>query len=93
MDYSAVRFTRHAFERMFERSVTPEAVIHYKGGGDNRVVSGRSAVPKRAYPGFERAEPLHLVVARDPASETCFVVTVYRPDPALWSEDFKKRRS
>lgn len=43
--------------------------------------------------GFEPDEPLHRVAARDPARGTCFVVTVYRPDSALWSKDFKRRRS
>lgn len=42
--------------------------------------------------GYEQNEPIHLVVARDPASGICFVITVYRPDPALWDEDFRTRR-
>jgi len=93
MDCSAVRFTRHAFERMFERSVAPEAVVRIIREGE--IIA---AYPDdRPFPsvlilGFERNEPLHLVVARDPASGICFVVTVYRPDPTLWSEDFKTRK-
>ncbi|MER3422593.1 MAG: hypothetical protein C4293_04520 [Nitrospiraceae bacterium] len=42
--------------------------------------------------GFELGQPLHLVVARDPKTGVCFVITVYRPDPDLWSDDFKTRK-
>jgi len=94
MDCSAVRFTRHAFERMFERSVAPEAIVRIIREGE--IIA--SYPDDRPFPsvlilGFQRREPLHLVVARDAASGTCFVVTVYRPDPALWSEHFKTRRT
>ncbi len=93
MDCNAVRFTRHAFERMFERSVMPEAVVRIIRKGE--IIASYvddQPIPSVLILGFERDEPLHLVVARDPASGTCFVVTVYRPDPSLWSEDFKTRQ-
>ena len=35
--------------------------------------------------------PVHVVAARDPISETCIVVTVYIPDAARWSADFRVR--
>lgn len=41
---------------------------------------------------FEEREAAHVVVARDPGTGICFVVTVYRPDPHLWSDDFKTRK-
>ncbi len=77
MDCSAVRFSRHAFERMFERSVAPEAVVRIIREGE--IIA--SYPDDRPFPsvlilGFERAEPIHLIVARDPASGICFVVTV-----------------
>jgi len=40
---------------------------------------------------FAQQQPIHAVVARDPISEACYVVTVYRPDPLLWGHDFKTR--
>ena len=36
--------------------------------------------------------PLHVVAARDPASQTCIVVTVYVPDPVRWSVYFRTRK-
>lgn len=35
---------------------------------------------------------IHVVVAIDEAGDDILVVTVYRPEPARWSDDFKRRR-
>ena len=37
-------------------------------------------------------DPLHAVVAVDVANNRVFVVTVYRPDPARWFDDWTSRR-
>jgi hypothetical protein len=37
-------------------------------------------------------EPLHAVIAVDQPNDRIFVITVYRPDPARWSDDWKRRR-
>ncbi|GIW92836.1 MAG: hypothetical protein KatS3mg110_0877 [Pirellulaceae bacterium] len=42
--------------------------------------------------GFEGGKPLDVVVAQDPENRICIVVTVYKPDPKLWSDDFRTRR-
>ena len=43
--------------------------------------------------GFSDADPLHVVVGVDANCECCYVVTVYVPDSARWSKDFRTRRS
>ncbi|WP_447973697.1 DUF4258 domain-containing protein [Nitrospira sp. Kam-Ns4a] len=93
MECSAVRFTRHAFERLFERAVHPDAVLRIIQEGEV-IASYPDDLP---YPsvlilGFEGGNPLHVVVAQDPENRICFVVTVYTPDPKLWSDDFRTRR-
>lgn len=40
---------------------------------------------------FVDSRSIH-VVARDPVTEICHVVTVYQPDPALWNTGFRIRR-
>jgi len=35
---------------------------------------------------------LHAVVAEDAANRACYIVTVYPPDPAMWSSDFRMRK-
>lgn len=42
--------------------------------------------------GFVLGQPLHVVVAVEATSATCYVITVYVPDPILWDDDFKRRR-
>jgi hypothetical protein len=43
--------------------------------------------------GFDHGRPVHVVVARDAGAALCHIVTVYRSDPELWSDDFKTRRA
>ncbi len=40
----------------------------------------------------EWLRPLHVVIAVDSAREEERLVTVYEPDPALWTVDFRRRR-
>jgi hypothetical protein len=40
-----------------------------------------------------RERVLHLVVAQDPQSRQCYLVTVYAPNPDLWELDFRTRRT
>jgi hypothetical protein len=93
MECSAVRFTRHAFERVFERAIPPDAVLRIIEEGE--VIASYPddlPFPSVLILGFEGGTPLHAVVARDPESGICFVVTVYQPNRDLWSEDFRTRR-
>jgi hypothetical protein len=38
------------------------------------------------------AEPVHSVWAYNESSDFCVLVTVYRPDPARWYDNYEKRR-
>lgn len=94
MNCAAVRYARHAFERMFERSLSPalvEAVI--ASGEIIQQYPDDQPFPSRLILGWRDATPVHVVVAQDAASGDCIVVTAYIPNPTLWSADFKTRRS
>ena len=94
MNCTAMHYSRHAFERMFERAIAPDVVLRI-------IVKGETIAnypDDRPYPsalilGFEQARPIHVVVARNATTSECHVVTVYVPDPALWDATFKKRRT
>lgn len=43
--------------------------------------------------GIVDERPIHVVAALEEETQTCHVITVYRPDPELWSRDFRHRRS
>jgi hypothetical protein len=78
---------------MFERGLGRDAVLE-------TIVSGEviAEYPEdRPYPSvlmlkLVSGEPVHVVVAREEEQRQCFVVTAYRPDRAMWSDDFKTRR-
>jgi hypothetical protein len=40
----------------------------------------------------EWSRPLHVVVVVDPARQEERLVTVYEPDPSLWTADYRRRR-
>lgn len=77
---------------MFQRGISPEMISGLLQSGE--VVA--SYPEDKPYPsvlllGFAQQQPVHAVVARDPVSGACYLVTVYRPDPLLWGADFKTR--
>lgn len=93
MDCATVSFSGHVLRRMFERGLSQQAILDTLAGGE--VIADYP--DDRPYPswlmlGFVDAEPLHVVVAREPESRNCFVVTAYRPDADIWAEDFRTRR-
>ena len=93
MECRGVRFTRHAFERLFERAIPPDSVLRIMREGEV-IASYPDDVPfpSALILGHEAGEPVHVVVARDEETRLCHIITVYRPDPAIWSDDFKTRR-
>lgn len=43
--------------------------------------------------GFLLEGPIHVVLAKDAQTGLCRVITVYRPDPTLWNEDFRTKKT
>lgn len=78
---------------MFERGITPNAVEQIVEIGD--VIE--EYPEDQPYPSVLlcaqiQEKSLHAVVAYDSETGDCYIVTVYAPDAALWSDDFRKRR-
>ena len=42
--------------------------------------------------GWVGSSPLHVVVADNIAEDEVIVITTYQPEPALWSDGFRRRR-
>ena len=88
---NAIRFTKHALERLFVRGITPtECEVAVREG--RTIESYPDDIP---FPSelklFRNAEKVtHVVVAKGP--DTVHVITAYEPDPALWADDFTRRR-
>jgi len=93
MKCRTLRYSRHAFERMFQRDIPPDALGQVIANGDVIVAyPDDTPYPSALLLGSHAGEPIHVVVAQDEATGDCQVVTAYRPDPALWDETFRTRK-
>lgn len=93
MDCKTLQFSLHAFRRMFERAFSPDEVREAITTGETIAdYPDDKPYPSRLILAFVGNRSIHVVVARDPVTEMCRVVTVYQPDPALWNTDFRTRR-
>ncbi|MDO8350780.1 MAG: DUF4258 domain-containing protein [Gallionella sp.] len=93
MDCKTMNFSRHAFERMFQRGIDPDAVAQVIAEGV--VIADYpddQPFPSVLLLGFDGRQPVHAVVARELATGNCHLVTIYLPDPAIWDESFKRRK-
>lgn len=86
-----LRFTAHAFQRMFERSIVPrECEEAFQASKVIGTYPDDQPFPSELRLGYAGTRPLHLVVAETP--DSIHVITAYVPDPTLWSPDFTVRR-
>jgi len=93
MKCKKVIFTGHAIRRMFERSLSVPQVRKVIAEGEV-IVNYPDDKPHPSFLLLGNIEnhPYHIVVAKQIVTQNCLVVIVYEPDPALWYDDFKKRR-
>jgi Domain of unknown function (DUF4258) len=88
----------HGFERMIQRDIHPTSIR-------NAVIEGEAIEYDKAgtkgadesvlFNGFSNQQaPIHVKVAERITSKgyTHFVVTVYEPDPFVWTDNYRKRR-
>ncbi len=83
----------HAVERMFERDISE---IEVKDAVLNGIIIEGYADDK-PYPSFlclkhTNEKVIHVVYAVD-ENNSYIVITVYEPDPIIWNDDFKTKRS
>jgi hypothetical protein len=91
MDCPQIFFREHAVKRMFERGITSETVEDILSNGEIiREYPDDKPFPSFLLLGYEGERPIHVLAARD--SETCYVITVYEPDPEIWQKGFKIKK-
>ena len=94
MDCKNLYFSRHAFERMFQRGIDPAAVLQVVASGEVLAdYPDDQPFPSVLMLGYHKGQPIHAVVARDQITGNCHLITIYRPDPAIWDDGFKHRRA
>jgi hypothetical protein len=94
MQCNRIIFTGHALKRMFERRLTDEDVREaIRNGEIIEEYPDDSPFPSTLILGFSEARAIHIVVGLDISTGTCYVITVYGPDPNLWDSKFRTRRN
>ena len=89
-----VVFSGHAVRRMFKRRISREEVLEAIARGETIAEYPEDEpYPSVLLLATVGGRVLHIVVAEDAGSGTCYIVTVYLPDPGLWSPDFRTRRT
>jgi hypothetical protein len=92
MDCKKIMIGEHSFRRMFEREISPEDVLNVVRTGEIiKEYSDDKPYPSFLILKFVNNKPIHIVVAKNEENGLCFVVTVYEPDPAIWSKNFKNK--
>jgi DNA transposition AAA+ family ATPase len=88
-----IEWQKHALERMLERGISRDNVKTALLDGDiiNVYPADKPYSSCLVY-GEDGDEPYHVVVAYDEKNETCFIITVYRPDSRYFESDFKTRK-
>jgi hypothetical protein len=86
-------FTDHAVNRMAERGIAVQDVLHVIMDGE---VIELSLVPGRLLSaslslGFINQTPLHVLWAEYPETRKILIITTYVPD-ARWESDFRGRK-
>ncbi|MEK7796139.1 MAG: DUF4258 domain-containing protein [Pseudomonadota bacterium] len=93
MDCKEIIFSGHAIRRMFERQFTVDDVRAVITSGET-IADYPNDTPYSSclLLGFVNKSPVHVVAAMDKPRQTCYVITVYKPDTAQWGADFKTRK-
>ncbi len=94
MEYTAIEFSAHAVQRMFERRIDETVVVDVIRRGE--VIAAYEE--DQPYPsvlllGMHEQMPVHVVAARQPESGIVRIITVYIPNTELWSSDYKTRNT
>jgi Domain of unknown function (DUF4258) len=90
---SSVVFSRHAIERMFERQVeTWEVLDAIENGETIESYPNDTPHPSMLILSHVQGKFVHVLVARDPDSEECIIVTAYVPDATQREPGYRKRR-
>jgi len=92
LECETIMIGEHSFKRIFERGIKPEDVLNSVRNGEViREYPDDKPYPSFLLLNFIDEQPLHVVVALNKTMSLCFVITVYVPDPEMWSKDFKNK--
>lgn len=88
-----VFFRVHAVQRMFERNISVNWLLRAIESEETiEDYSSEMPDPSRLILGFQGKRPFHVVCTENLQANLITIITVYIPEPARWSKDFRRRR-
>ena len=88
-----VEWKKHALKRILERDISRQSVFNVlKSGEIIESYLQDNLLPAFLILGYDKQDPLHLVVALDQENRLLWIITVYRPTLEEWDAGFKIRR-
>lgn len=88
-----LKYTNHAIEFIGKRAITESEVVKVIEEGE--VIESYETdkpFPSKLIFAMINERPIHIVLAYDDESQTCFIVTAYEPNLFKFDIDFKTRR-
>lgn len=93
---SRLKLRTHAHERCFQRGISRDEIRNVLETGETiREYPDDTPLPSYLVLGWVEGgeRPLHVVAADDEREDVTYVITVYEPDPDLWTDDFRQKQS
>lgn len=85
-------FSIHALRQMFQRRINTTVVRFIIEHGEViESYPNDTPWPSRLLLGLYQGRPIHVVAAWDQDNEVEVIITVYEPNLAEWSSDFRRR--
>jgi hypothetical protein len=86
-------YRKHAIIRMFERGISDNDIREILSVGETIAhYPDDSPYPSQLLLGWIDNKPIHILTAATDNDGT-IIITAYHPEPTLWTDDFKRKRS
>jgi hypothetical protein len=90
-----LKLRQHAHERAFQREISRDDIRSVLEAGETiREYPEDTPLPSYLVLGWvdDGTRPLHVVAADDEEEGVTYVITVYEPDPDIWTDDFREKQ-
>ncbi len=94
MKFEKIEFRVHAIRRMFERKISNQEVLKVMQEGEViEEYPDDKPYPSMLILGFVGRRPIHVVLAVNEEENMGIVITAYQPNPLLWENNFRRRKT
>jgi len=93
-EHDRLIFRIHALRQMFLRQISDDEIVELlRCGTIIEDYPDDQPYASCLISGMVNYRPLHAVMAYNNVDREAIVITAYEPDPAVWSEDYTRRKS